>query len=369
MQPSRRSFVATIAALSAASGCAGNAPRIATSRFLTCARRPDGSFAAVTLSGAGEFLSEMTLPDRGHSSAISPSGRHVVTFARRPGDYILASHIDGPDDVMVHAARTDRRLYGHGAFSGDGKLLYVSENAFDEARGVIGVYEAASDFKRIGEFPSGGVGPHQIALLNDHQTLAVANGGIETHPDYPRAKLNLATMRSNLSYIDAASGSLLDTVEPPEHLSLLSLRHLAQASDGAIWIVGQYEGHSGDDISLIAVHRRGEPLRFLDHRDTNAPLANYVGSIAANSDGSQIALTSPRGGCVQIWDARSCELAAQRSISDVCGVGATSSGFITSDGYGQIWTNGVLVNSYPGWSWDNHIVPMTRPNATGIQSA
>ena len=38
----------------------------------------------------------------------------------------------------------------------------------------------------------------------------MANGGIETDPTSGRAELNLATMRSNLAYVDAATGELLD---------------------------------------------------------------------------------------------------------------------------------------------------------------
>ena len=50
----------------------------------------------------------------------------------------------------------------------------------------------SADFARVGEFPTHGVGPHELLLLGDGRTLAVANGGIETHPDFGRAKLNIA---------------------------------------------------------------------------------------------------------------------------------------------------------------------------------
>ena len=34
-----------------------------------------------------------------------------------------------------------RHFFGHGVFSPDGKLLYATENDFEAARGVIGVYD------------------------------------------------------------------------------------------------------------------------------------------------------------------------------------------------------------------------------------
>lgn len=358
MQPSRRSVVATLASLPAASGCARTAAPRAHARFLSCARRPDGSYAAVTLSHSGDILTEITLPDRGHSSAISPDGENAVTFARRPGAYMAAYHLGHPETARIIPAPQDRTLYGHGVYSSDGRTLYTSENAFDESRGVIGVYDVASGYKRIGEASSGGVGPHQLVLLRDGRTLAVANGGIETHPDFPRAKLNLSAMRSNLAYFDTVSGDVVNIAETPDHLQRLSLRHLTQTSDGAIWIGGQYEGPIDDDISLIGVHRQGQPLRFPDDRLTNGPLADYVGSVAANGDGSKVALTSPRGGCIQVWDADTLKLTEQRAVSDICGVTPWESGFVSSDGSGRIWQNAELIASHPGWSWDNHLVPL-----------
>jgi hypothetical protein len=40
--------------------------------------------------------------------------------------------------------------------------------------GVIGVYDARANYKRIDEFPTFGIGPHDLALLPDGKTLVVA---------------------------------------------------------------------------------------------------------------------------------------------------------------------------------------------------
>ena len=43
--------------------------------------------------------------------------------------------------------------------------------------------------------------------MSDGRTIAVANGGIATHPDFDRVKLNLATMEPSLVRLDAAPAS------------------------------------------------------------------------------------------------------------------------------------------------------------------
>ena len=46
-------------------------------------------------------------------------------------------------------------------------------------------------FRRIGEFDNHGIGTHDISVSDDGRMLVIANGGIETHPDFGRTKLNL----------------------------------------------------------------------------------------------------------------------------------------------------------------------------------
>ncbi len=123
-----------------------------------------------------------------------------------------------------------RHFYGHGCFSADGALLFTTENDYDGRRGMIGVWDGADGFRRLGEFPSGGVGPHDIRRM-PNGGLVVANGGIETHPDTGRTRLNLPMMRPNLSYL-SEQGTILEQVEPPRDLSANSIRHLAARMTG-----------------------------------------------------------------------------------------------------------------------------------------
>ena len=355
MRLSRRSVTAGLAVFPFATGGAkASADR---RRFITCARTDSGAFAVVVLDEAGSVISSISLPGRGHGAAIAPDGTRAVVFGRRPAAFMVAFSVDTPEGAAQLSAPAGRHYYGHGCFSSDGSRLFATENAYDDARGVIGVYDAKSGYKRIGEFSSGGVGPHEMILLRDSAALAVANGGIATHPDYPRRKLNLASMAPNLTYIDAETGALLEQALPPADLHQLSLRHLTQTGDGAVWIGGQYEGPPEAAAPLIAVHRRGAALAFIEDAVPTAALRQYVGSIASSADGGLVAVTSPRGGVLQIWRASDRRLVAQYGLADVCGVSGGADGFFASDGAGRLWRNSELLTERAGWAWDNHIVP------------
>ena len=350
----RRDFLAALACLPFMNGRAHASS--ARERFVACARKADGAFAAAVLDDAGAVSSVLPLPGRGHGAAIAPDGRRAVVFGRRPADFMIAFSMDAPESAVQLSAQAGRHFYGHGCFSSDGRHLFATENAYDDARGVVGVYDAMDRYRRLGEFSSGGVGPHEMILLRDGRTLAVANGGIETHPDFPRRKLNIADMAPNLSYVEAETGALMERAEAPALLHKLSLRHLTQTNDGAVWIGGQYEGPPERRAPLIAIHRRGRALTFITEPSPMAALRNYVGSVASSADGAFAAVTSPRGGVLQVWRAADRRVVAQYGLADICGVSGGQGGFTASDGAGRLWRNDELLAEETGWSWDNHIV-------------
>ncbi len=110
---------------------------------------------------------------------------------------------------MLFTTPANRHFYGHGVFSRDGRLLYATEHDNETRAGLIGVYNATGGYKRIGEMPTYGIGPHEVILLSDGKTLAVANGGIETHIETGREKLNLSSMQPSLAFIDSTNGRLI----------------------------------------------------------------------------------------------------------------------------------------------------------------
>ena len=105
-----------------------------------------------------------------------------MAFARRPGTFALV--LDCAAGVVLRRleAPGGRHFYGHGAFLEGGAILATTENAFETGEGRIGLWDAATGYARLGEIPSGGIGPHEAVRLPGIDTLGVANAGIRTHP-------------------------------------------------------------------------------------------------------------------------------------------------------------------------------------------
>ena len=358
MAISRRAGLAAIAApaLLALHPFARARPGLDGRPALVTARRDPSGYAAVVLDRAGREILAEPLPGRGHGAAISPDGRVAVVFARRPGRFALALDLWRRRRTTLFKTPPGRHFCGHGLFSPDGRLLYATENDYEAQRGVLGLYDVREGYRRVGEFDTHGIGPHEAVLLRDGRTIVVANGGIATHPAYPRRKLNLASMQPSLVHLDRATGELLDRAVPPARMRQLSLRHIAEADAGTIWFGGQYEGPRADPVELVGRYRRGQELALVPAPQGGyEALRGYVGSVAASRDGSRVAATSPRGGRLVVWDARSCLALETHRIADVCGVAPGERGFIASDGRGRVWIGGAVVSRDERAQWDNHL--------------
>ena len=325
--------------------------------FATAFVRHGGGYGAGIMSEAGKLLYTVALPDRGHDVTFDPvSGRSVV-FPRQPGTFAVVFDHARRTQPQTIAAAPGRHFYGHGVFSDDGKLLYATENDFDNAAGMIGIYDAGDGFNRIGELPTHGTGPHEVLLLGDGRTLAVANGGVETHPDFGRAKLNVATMKPSYVLIDRVSGDLIEKHEPKADLHQLSIRHMDVDSAGAVWFGCQYEGATTERPPLVGRVTRDKGLELID---MPAPalngLRNYIGAMAANRKAGTIAVTSPAGNTYVVLDTRSAQVVAVNPMTEVCGIAPDKAGFIASSGAGDIDGGDGRKVSEPDYVWDNHIL-------------
>ncbi|MEO1191504.1 MAG: DUF1513 domain-containing protein [Pseudomonadota bacterium] len=323
--------------------------------YISCCKLADGDFAVALLSRKGDLRATLTLPARGHDAAISPDGRSAVVFARRPGRFAIILDLQSGTIVGSFAPPPGRHFYGHGVFSSDGRQLITTENDYEQERGLLGRYEVGTGYRPLPAFDSRGIGPHQVILLRDGQTLAVANGGIATHPDFPRQKLNLATMAPNLTLIDLASGNLVERAALPNVYHQLSLRHLVEAGDASLWIGGQYEGPLAGSPPTVARFQLGRGLQLLDaRRDHGRAMKGYIGSLACSRGGERVAMTSPRGGQVTIWDVLTGRQIEAFARPDVCGVAARGAHFLFSTGQGCVhWHQGR--NDLSPIQFDNHL--------------
>lgn len=325
--------------------------------YLAAARATDGSYSLAGLTGAGKVRFTIPLPARGHAATAHPLRPEAIAFARRPGTFAMVIDCIHGRILATLNAPEGRHFYGHGAFSRDGTLLFTPENDYDNGRGVIGVWDRDAAWLRVGEFSSGGIGPHEMLRLPGKDVFVVANGGIETHPDTGRAKLNIPEMRPNLTYV-TSTGQALDQVAPPDHMN--SLRHLAVTEDGLVGCALQWQGDRSEAPALLALHHRGEALKLVQAPDGPHPQLNgYAGSISFTGQGEHVAITSPRGGVVQIFT-RDGQFVKQHAMDDVCGVApGQADSFLATAGTGRIAVvdaSGIEILNQESWQWDNHLV-------------
>jgi hypothetical protein len=329
--------------------------------FFSAADNDQGEHTIAMLDAAGRTLQQARVPQRAHSVAVSPDGARVVYFARRPGREAWCLSTDSAHPPRQIHSQPGRHFFGHGCFSADGRRLFTAENDYDQARGVI-VERDADTLEIRRELSSHGVGPHDVRLMPDGQTLVVANGGIETHPDVAREKLNLDTMQPALTYIDIATGKVVEQVKPPHHQ--LSIRHLWVAPDGQVGVAMQYQGPVLDRQPLVAFHRRGEPLRT-----ALAPIApqrgmrGYTASICIDPATRLAAVTCPRGNLVTFWHSETAKFAGRIEAADPGGANLDPSGqgFIVTTSTGQLLRTAgpdsqSILAALPAHHWDNHLV-------------
>ena len=300
----------------------------------------DGRYSVAVFTADGRDVRALALPGRGHDVTVSPVDRSCVAFARRPGNFAIVFSADDRRPPIAFTTPADRHFYGHGAFSRDGRLLYATENDFDGARGVIGIYDVGAGYRRVGEFPSGGVGPHDLALLEGGRVLVVANGGLREHPDIGNGRriLNPEAVETTLAYIDLATGTLLERHDLGA-IGTLSLRHLDVTRDGTVIVGAQIMSGPAGGQSLVYRHRRQQGLATIVLPDEiEAGLSGYVSSIACGRAGEFVAVTSSRGGLAVVIDVATGRVVHMRRLEDVSGVAPmpTRGDFLMTSGLGRV---------------------------------
>ena len=330
-------------------------------KYLGAARDSSGQFALYGLSGAAQIVFRINLPARGHAAAAHPTRPEAVAFARRPGVYALV--IDCARGHVIHQmqAPEGRHFMGHGVFVQGGDILVTTENNYADGVGCLGLWQRSKGYARIGEVASHGIGPHDIRALKDG-TLVVANGGILTHPDHGqgREKLNLEAMRPSLTYL-TPDFSLSEQHFLPDELHHASIRHLAVGADARVGFAMQWQGDPFDMPPLVGVHQRGsDPVLLMAPLGEQLSMKGYASSIAFNGAGTELAITSSKGGRAHRFSPKGGFLSSH-TRGDISGLAANGRGYLASDGQGALLSLGRdlrVVNTMPDLAWDNHLVSL-----------
>ena len=300
----------------------------------------------------------------GAAPEIAPDGSSVI-FAR--DGQIYRARVTGvkPADPMDRGEAPFIKSWGTNSaprFSPDGKFISFVSQRVDHS--YIGIYDVAAGYRRIGEFSSGGIGPHDLALLEGGRVLVVANGGLREHPDIGggRRILNPDAIETTLAYIDLRTGSLLERHDLGA-AGTLSLRHLDVARDGTVIVGAQIVSGPTKGQPLVYRHRRQQQYAaFALPAEVGDGLSGYVSSIACDRAGGFVAVTSSRGALAVVIDIVSGRVTRTRRLEDVSGVAPTpgSGSFLTTSGLGRVTVvaDGSTADrgaSTP-WAWDNHAV-------------
>ena len=308
----------------------------------------------------GTLISKIKLPARGHDAiALAHKPGRAIIFARRPGKYALeVDFIRGEVIAEINAAEHSH-FYGHGVYHRQSHTLLTSENYYKTGEGQI-VIRDADNYQELARYSSGGVGPHQIALMPDGETLVMANGGIETHPDFPRKKLNLDSMQPNLAYMDLTTGQIDDKFELEN--KRLSIRHLDVSSQGKVVAGLQYQGVSTDEVPLAISHHGENELSLLKaDTDTWRKMKQYTASVCINSKSNTVVITCPKADLLTFWQLDSNTFISSHKLKDGAGATLLDDSFIASTGRGRIISQHDPLKPYQvrgnfnDLRWDNHM--------------
>lgn len=360
----RRAFLTMLGAGSlAALGMSRSGSVVNQPRWLSPYRDDEGRYGLATLDGQGSGLSRVLLPDRAHGVVIAPDRHRAIVVARRPGTFAAVIDLATGRVRDVFRATPDRHFYGHGVFSRNGELLFTTENDYNGERGVIGMRSVRNEYRPIGEWSSYGIGPHELVLSADGDTLIIANGGILTHPDSGRSKLNLPTMSPSLARLDACTGKLLMELRLPPRLHQLSIRHLAATPAGDVVFGMQNQGPLDSGLPLVGVWR-ADGSYGLWQQDRVALPQGYIGSVAVDASGKVAATTAPRDGQILFWSVETGRCLGHLTATDAGGVAAVGKPgcFLITTGEGQLLTvvvsndeMAMLSRKRVGMQWDNHV--------------
>ena len=332
------------------------------------------SYGLALLSASGELIAETYIDDRLHAITASPQRQypHLCAPTRRPGTklYLFDQHTAQLRKILICPEGV--HFQGHAAYHPTRPLLYTAENHYHTGQGMIGLWDVKENYRRLGAFPSGGIGPHEIKRHPTLPFLVVANGGLQTHPETGRSVLNKDIMSPNLSMIHLSDHHVKTQYRLPPHWHQNSIRHFDITPGGDIVIGLQYQGGRTDLVPLIAVIKIPDTSKASSHLTVlRAPpnierrMRHYCGSVTILPDTSSALVSHPRGHFASLWDLGTNSYLGQIHEKDICGLSHTRDGFIATTGTGHVLIPaGSETQAAPlsfnrqqtrHRSWDNHL--------------
>ncbi|PIE25148.1 MAG: hypothetical protein CSA60_01260 [Neptuniibacter caesariensis] len=331
----------------------------------SAARNAAGGYELIVVDNSGNSLWRHPLPARAHHVEQHPQKPLLAVVGRRPETFIDIVDYQAKTLLTRISSRPGQHFYGHAVFSPDGRYLISTENHIATGQGLIVLRDPLQNFAVTAQYPSGGIGPHELKFMPDGKTLVVANGGILTRPSHGRRKLNVDTMQPSLAYINTGTGQMLEQAFMPEELHQLSIRHIDINQAGRVAVALQFQGAPYENPPLVAFHSHGKALELVSAPEpVNLAMKQYCGSARFDKSGEIAAISAPRGNLITFWNQSGSYLAKIRS-RDGCGVARTNipGEFLITTGSGQCYrynlstqkTTRLALKIDGNLAWDNHL--------------
>ncbi len=334
--------------------------------YLSACKNNIGQHFMAAFDQNGKILYQHPLSYRGHSLSINYSLQQVYCFSRRPGNTIDIISFNGKRIYQVSALK-NRHFYGHGAYDATQNYLYTTENNLDTTEGLISIRDINNTLSVKKELYSYGIGPHTVEISKDNQFLIIANGGVKTHPQTGRKKLNLIDMTSSLVFLHKSTGKLHRKITLGDELQFNSIRHIALGKDNEVFIALQNQWPNKKTEVLLAhydyINDKTTPIRIPDILQNK--LNHYLGDIVLDQSQQFFASSSPKGNTILFYDIANHRFLSDK-LEDTCGIQSTDrpGEFIVSSGQGYILRysierkgiNKKLLSYHPNIQWDNHII-------------
>ncbi len=311
--------------------------QLSPANFIIGPKEGNGSYSLGLVDLSNDESFDIPVHFEGHSVAMNPANKtQGIMFAQRPGKISGLFDVKERKFLTFFESSHGRHFYGHGAFSPDGNFLYSTENNFNDGVGVITIRET-QNFTVVDEFPSFGIGPHEMAFINQGKTIVVANGGEKTHPNLYGGNgiLNKTSMEPSLSYIDLNNRKLTHSHKLDN--SFLSMRHLAVSDSGTVAVAIQDKTNEtpesyGDSLFLIR-YADGRVVNMPRDIDTIKDLDHMTLSIALCEEKSLLVITSTSGNVVTFHDMNDGKLIKKFQFDEPTGVclSADRKSFILTD--------------------------------------
>ena len=255
----------------------------------------------------------------GHGFMPNPVRPQLAVIAEKHGKGCVEWDMQARKVTRPLAIAGERQFYGHGAFTPDGKLLFLVETVVEDGsyRGVITVRDGNS-YELLGEFPSYGAAPHDAILVDGGKTLVVTNGGGVVGGGQAPC----------VSFVDVRTRALKRQVAIPGER--MNAGHLALTQAGALVVVSAPRSgiaeDSGQFYGGISFALPGKGLQAGE--DEVVPeMKGETLSVAIHQPSGVVAATNPTGNLLTFWNLRSGKLVkASREFKGPRGVSLSLDG-------------------------------------------